>query len=153
MHKATDSKIHNGLGKCFPTELSKKLCIFPKIFDTQEIIVDIYMLRSTILMIYTTTILMIRFNLPCNLSSINNLTNKCYWCSFLHFFLLAQPQDLYRVCESYKPCDANWALQTKAVVDRIRLALADKAEYYQKKIQPSVQYLGRLLSVDKGAVC
>ncbi|KAK1400804.1 Alpha-glucan water dikinase 2 [Heracleum sosnowskyi] len=61
-------------------------------------------------------------------------------------------KDLYRVCESYKPSDANWALQTKAVVDRIRLALADKAEYYQKKIQPSVQYLGRLLSVEKGVI-
>ncbi|XP_074323764.1 alpha-glucan water dikinase 2-like isoform X2 [Apium graveolens] len=61
-------------------------------------------------------------------------------------------KDLYRVCDSYKPSDANWALQTKAVVDRIRLALADKAEFYQKKIQPSVQYLGPLLSVEKGAI-
>ncbi|KAL8154795.1 hypothetical protein AgCh_000234 [Apium graveolens] len=61
-------------------------------------------------------------------------------------------KDLYRVCESYKPSDANWALQTKAVVDRIRLALADKAEFYQKKIQPSVQYLGPLLYVEKGAI-
>lgn len=66
---------------------------------------------------------------------------------------LAQMKDLYRVCESYKPTDANWALQTKAVVDRIRLALADKSEYYHQKIQPTVQYLGHLLSVEKSAVC
>ncbi|WOH14790.1 hypothetical protein DCAR_0934313 [Daucus carota subsp. sativus] len=74
------------------------------------------------------------------LSSVNN--EDLIYCT----------KDLYRVCESYKPTDANWALQTKAVVDRIRLALADKSEYYQQKIQPTVQYLGHLLSVEKSAI-
>lgn len=62
------------------------------------------------------------------------------------------PKDWYRVSESYKPNDGHWALQTKAVLDRIRLALFDKSQYYQEMIQPSAQYLGGLLSVEKWAV-
>lgn len=61
-------------------------------------------------------------------------------------------KDWYRVCELYKSQDDHWALQTKAIVDRVRLALSDKALYYQKTIQPSAQYLGELLRVEKWAI-
>ncbi|OVA15252.1 Pyruvate phosphate dikinase [Macleaya cordata] len=61
-------------------------------------------------------------------------------------------KDWYRVCESYKPNDEQWALQAKAVIDRVRLALTDKAQYYQEMIQPSAQYLGNLLRVEKWAI-
>lgn len=47
----------------------------------------------------------------------------------------------------------NWALFGKSVLDRTRLALAGKADWYQKVLQPSAEYLGTLLSVDKWAVC
>lgn len=47
----------------------------------------------------------------------------------------------------------NWALVAKSVLDRTRLALASKADWYQKVFQPSAEYLGTLLSVDKWAVC
>ncbi|KAF8404738.1 hypothetical protein HHK36_009627 [Tetracentron sinense] len=66
--------------------------------------------------------------------------------------LMLLPKDWYRICESYKPNDEQWALQTKAVLDRTRMALADKSQYYQKMIQPSAQYLGDLLGVEKWAV-
>ncbi|KAH9773138.1 alpha-glucan water dikinase 1 [Citrus sinensis] len=46
----------------------------------------------------------------------------------------------------------NWALFAKSVLDRTRLALASKADWYQKVLQPSAEYLGTLLSVDKWAV-
>ncbi|KAH9708758.1 alpha-glucan water dikinase 1 [Citrus sinensis] len=46
----------------------------------------------------------------------------------------------------------NWALFAKSVLDRTRLALAGKADWYQKVLQPSAEYLGTLLSVDKWAV-
>lgn len=62
------------------------------------------------------------------------------------------PKDWYRVSGSYKPNDGHWALQTKAVLDRIRVALSDRSQYYHKTIQPSAQYLGGLLSVKKWAV-
>ncbi|XP_057975075.1 alpha-glucan water dikinase 2 isoform X2 [Malania oleifera] len=61
-------------------------------------------------------------------------------------------KDWYHVCESYKPKDIQWALQTKAVLDRIQLALSDRSQYYQRMIQPSVQYLGTLLVVEKWAI-
>ncbi|KAJ4963695.1 hypothetical protein NE237_023634 [Protea cynaroides] len=61
-------------------------------------------------------------------------------------------KDWYCVCESYKPNNVQWALQTKAVLDRIQMVLAGRAQNYQKMIQPSAQYLGHLLGVDKWAI-
>lgn len=62
-------------------------------------------------------------------------------------------KDWYRACESYKPNDGQWALQAKAILDRLQLVLADRSQNYQKKIQPSVQYLGHLLGIEKWLVC
>lgn len=45
-----------------------------------------------------------------------------------------------------------WALRTKAVLDRTRLALQDKAEHYQNLLQPTAEYLGTLLGVENWAV-
>lgn len=52
-----------------------------------------------------------------------------------------------------KSQSAHWALYAKSVLDRSRLALASKAEWYQRILQPSAQYLGSLLGVDQWAVC
>ncbi|XP_024023864.1 alpha-glucan water dikinase, chloroplastic isoform X2 [Morus notabilis] len=46
----------------------------------------------------------------------------------------------------------HWALYAKSVLDRTRLALASKAEWYQRVLQPSAEYLGSLLGVDQWAV-
>ncbi|PON44874.1 Pyruvate, phosphate dikinase [Parasponia andersonii] len=46
----------------------------------------------------------------------------------------------------------HWALYAKSVLDRTRLALSSKAEWYQRVLQPSADYLGSLLSVDQWAV-
>ncbi|CAH9102815.1 unnamed protein product [Cuscuta europaea] len=48
--------------------------------------------------------------------------------------------------------DNNWALFAKSVLDRTRLALANKAEWYHHLLQPSAEYLGSKLGVDKWAV-
>ncbi|PIA61801.1 hypothetical protein AQUCO_00200059v1 [Aquilegia coerulea] len=48
--------------------------------------------------------------------------------------------------------DDQWALYAKSVLDRTRLALASKAEHYDKVLQPSAEYLGSLLDVDQWAV-
>eukprot|EP00257_Ricinus_communis_P020529 XP_015579774.1 LOW QUALITY PROTEIN: alpha-glucan water dikinase 2 [Ricinus communis] len=61
-------------------------------------------------------------------------------------------KDWYRVRESYKANDVQWALQTKAVLDRLQLILADRSLNYQKKIQPSAQYLGKLLGIGKSVI-
>ncbi|KAK0576162.1 hypothetical protein LWI29_013035 [Acer saccharum] len=61
-------------------------------------------------------------------------------------------KDWYCVCESYKTSDGQWALQAKAILDRLQLVLAERSQDYQKKIQPSVQYLGNLLGVEKHAI-
>ncbi|XVE92371.1 hypothetical protein REPUB_Repub01dG0091600 [Reevesia pubescens] len=47
---------------------------------------------------------------------------------------------------------AHWALYAKSVLDRTRLALASKAEWYQCILQPSAEYLGSLLGVDQWAI-
>lgn len=47
----------------------------------------------------------------------------------------------------------NWALFAKSVLDRTRLALTSKAEWYHQLLQPSAEYLGSQLGVDKWAVC
>jgi alpha-glucan,water dikinase len=49
--------------------------------------------------------------------------------------------------------DTQWALYAKSVLDRTRLALTNKAESYQKILQPSAEYLGSLLGVENWAVC
>lgn len=61
-------------------------------------------------------------------------------------------QDWNHVIESIKKKGHNWALRTKAVLDRTRLALQDKAEYYQRTLQPTAEYLGALLGVEEWAV-
>ena len=52
-----------------------------------------------------------------------------------------------------KSQSAHWALYAKSVLDRTRLALASKAEWYLGIFQPSAEYLGSLLGVDQWAVC
>lgn len=51
-----------------------------------------------------------------------------------------------------KSKDENWPLYAKSVLDRTRLSLASKAEFYQRVLQPSAEYLGSLLEVDQWAV-
>ncbi|KAL0539016.1 hypothetical protein IC582_023190 [Cucumis melo] len=46
----------------------------------------------------------------------------------------------------------HWALYAKSVLDRTRLALANKGEAYHRILQPSAEYLGSLLGVDQWAV-
>ncbi|KAL8157061.1 alpha-glucan water dikinase, chloroplastic isoform X2 [Apium graveolens] len=48
--------------------------------------------------------------------------------------------------------DNNWALYAKSVLDRTRLALTSKAEWYHRLLQPSAEYLGAQLGVDEWAV-
>ncbi|KAG5522132.1 hypothetical protein RHGRI_034352 [Rhododendron griersonianum] len=48
--------------------------------------------------------------------------------------------------------ESHWALYSKSVLDRSRLALANKAERYHHLLQPSAQYLGSRLGVDQWAV-
>ncbi|KAL4638999.1 hypothetical protein ACB092_03G186300 [Castanea dentata] len=51
-----------------------------------------------------------------------------------------------------KSRDDHWALYAKSVLDRTRLALATKAEWYLQVLQPSAEYLGSRLGVDQWAV-
>ncbi|XP_019421634.1 PREDICTED: alpha-glucan water dikinase, chloroplastic-like isoform X1 [Lupinus angustifolius] len=51
-----------------------------------------------------------------------------------------------------KSKDTHWALYAKSVLDRTRLALTNKAELYQQILQPSAEYLGSLLGVDRWAI-
>ncbi|KAH1239080.1 Alpha-glucan water dikinase, chloroplastic [Glycine max] len=51
-----------------------------------------------------------------------------------------------------KSKDTHWALYAKSVLDRTRLALTNKAHLYQEILQPSAEYLGSLLGVDRWAV-
>ncbi|KAL4347574.1 hypothetical protein GQ457_17G013530 [Hibiscus cannabinus] len=46
----------------------------------------------------------------------------------------------------------HWALYAKSVLDRTRLALTSKAEWYQRILQPSAEYLGTFLGVDPWAI-
>jgi alpha-glucan,water dikinase len=48
--------------------------------------------------------------------------------------------------------DHNWALFAKSVLDRTRLALTTKAEWFQQILQPSAEYLGSQLGVEDWAV-
>ncbi|EOA18356.1 hypothetical protein CARUB_v10006877mg [Capsella rubella] len=61
-------------------------------------------------------------------------------------------KDWYRVSEAYRPHDVQWALQTKAVLDRLQLVLADRCQHYFRLIQPTARYLGQLLRVDKHGI-
>lgn len=57
-----------------------------------------------------------------------------------------------RALDMLKSKDEHWALYAKSILDRTRLSLASKAEQYQRVLQPSAEYLGSLLGVDKWAV-
>ncbi|CDP13198.1 unnamed protein product [Coffea canephora] len=48
--------------------------------------------------------------------------------------------------------DQSCALFAKSVLDRTRLALASKAEWYHQLLQPTAEYLGSQLGVDQWAV-
>ncbi|TKY74420.1 Alpha-glucan water dikinase 2 [Spatholobus suberectus] len=61
-------------------------------------------------------------------------------------------KDWYRICESYKSGNSQWALQTKAILDRLQVVLAERSQYHHKRIQPSAQYLGNLLGVPKWTI-
>ena len=61
-------------------------------------------------------------------------------------------QEWSSVLEACKGNNEQWLLRAKAVLDRTRLVLADKAEYYLKVLQPSAEYLGSLLGVEQWAV-
>ncbi|WRX30294.1 hypothetical protein QQP08_022781, partial [Theobroma cacao] len=46
--------------------------------------------------------------------------------------------------------DVQWALQTKAILDRLQLVLADRTLNFQNKIQPSAEYLvNELITVQR----
>nr|AIR93787.1 glucan water dikinase [Kalanchoe fedtschenkoi] len=51
-----------------------------------------------------------------------------------------------------KTGDDHWALYAKSVLDRTRLSLTSKAEWYHQVLQPSAEYLGSLLGVDQWAI-
>lgn len=48
-----------------------------------------------------------------------------------------------------KSGDDQWALYAKSVLDRTRLSLTIKAEWYHQVLQPSAEYLGSLLGVEQ----
>ncbi|KAK4758856.1 hypothetical protein SAY87_020157 [Trapa incisa] len=54
--------------------------------------------------------------------------------------------------DACKSRNGHWALYAKSILDRTRLSLSNKAECYQRVLQPSAEYLGRLLGVDHVAV-
>ncbi|XP_031400299.1 alpha-glucan water dikinase, chloroplastic [Punica granatum] len=54
--------------------------------------------------------------------------------------------------EMCKNRSAHWALYAKSALDRTRLSLSHKAEWYQQVLQPSAEHLGSLLGVDQWAV-
>ncbi|KAL9246479.1 hypothetical protein vseg_020009 [Gypsophila vaccaria] len=57
-----------------------------------------------------------------------------------------------RALDMFRSKNDSWALYAKSVLDRTRLALATKAESYQRVLQPSAEYLGSLLGVEEWAV-
>ncbi|XP_010520833.1 PREDICTED: alpha-glucan water dikinase 2 isoform X2 [Tarenaya hassleriana] len=61
-------------------------------------------------------------------------------------------KDWHRVSETYRSNDVQWALQTKAVLDRLQLILADNCQNYYRTIQPTAEYLGHSLCIDKHAI-
>ncbi|XWS25405.1 hypothetical protein CRYUN_Cryun27aG0065400 [Craigia yunnanensis] len=61
-------------------------------------------------------------------------------------------KDWYHAPESYKPIDAQWALRTKAILDRLQIVLSDRSLNYQNNIQPSAEYLGKLLGIKKTTI-
>ncbi|KAK9163424.1 hypothetical protein Syun_004326 [Stephania yunnanensis] len=79
------------------------------------------------------------------------LENLCL-STFENEDLIYCTKDWYRISETYKPNDQQWALQAKAVVDRVRLILSQKSQCYQEMIQPTAVYLGLLLRVEKWAI-
>eukprot|EP00249_Psilotum_nudum_P023740 c28967_g1_i1 orf=621-4901(-) len=61
-------------------------------------------------------------------------------------------KDWHSILEANKFGGEQWALRAKAVLDRTRLALADRAEHFHEVLQPSAVYLGGLLGVEQWAV-
>lgn len=61
-------------------------------------------------------------------------------------------KDWHHTIDLCKSKSDQWALYAKAVLDRTRLALTEKAEHYQKILQPTAEYLGGLLGVDQSAL-
>lgn len=57
-----------------------------------------------------------------------------------------------RAIDMLKGGNSHWALYSKSVLDRTRLALTSKAEWYHRQLQPSAEYLGACLGVDEWAV-
>lgn len=58
-------------------------------------------------------------------------------------------------CSVLQECKSGhdqWPLRAKAVLDRTRLSLADKAEQYHEVLQPSADQLGALLGVEQWAI-
>uniref|UniRef100_A0A5B6YGN2 alpha-glucan, water dikinase n=1 Tax=Davidia involucrata TaxID=16924 RepID=A0A5B6YGN2_DAVIN len=51
-----------------------------------------------------------------------------------------------------KSGENHWALYAKSALDRTRLSLASKAEWYLQLLQPSAEYLGSRLGVEQWAV-
>lgn len=84
--------------------------------------------------------------------SLRSLSKFDSQCSYMNVLFCVQ--DWYRVSECYRAHDVQWALQTKAVLDRLQLVLADRCQHYFTLIQPTAKYLGHLLRVDKhGVLC
>lgn len=54
--------------------------------------------------------------------------------------------------ELFNRKDDEWALYAKAFLDRTRLALSSKGEYFHQILQPSAEYLGSMLGVEQWAV-
>ncbi|CAA7037335.1 unnamed protein product [Microthlaspi erraticum] len=79
------------------------------------------------------------------------LENLCL-STFNNEELIFCTKDWYRVSETYRAHDVQWALQTKAVLDRLQLVLADRCQHYFRLIQPSANYLGQSLRVDKHGI-
>lgn len=61
-------------------------------------------------------------------------------------------KDWFNIHKACTDGHGEWPLKAKAVLDRTRLALADKAEQYHKAFQPSAEFLGTLLGVERWAI-
>uniref|UniRef100_A0A1J3FX43 Alpha-glucan water dikinase 2 n=1 Tax=Noccaea caerulescens TaxID=107243 RepID=A0A1J3FX43_NOCCA len=79
------------------------------------------------------------------------LENLCL-STFNNEELIFCTKDWYRISETYRAHDVQWALQTKAVLDRLQLVLADRCQHYFRLLQPSASYLGQSLRVDKHGI-
>lgn len=74
------------------------------------------------------------------------------WIKCCAFIFYSCKKGWNHALELSKRKDNQWALFAKAFLDRTRLALSSKAEYFHQILQPSAEYLGSLLGVDQWAV-